>query len=161
VLSEITSLLDLPAIVGVVLFGGIAGTYWNPPGFGLAGDALTHPTAASGALRRLLPGWRAVHAAFYLTFTFGLLHGLIAGTDAGSPFTLAFYLAALLAVGWATYRRLFSEPPLRSTSKKVSAGKAPVNDPWPMPDTTKGRDYRVARRLMREIKGGADRGRAA
>ena len=108
-----------------------------------------------------MPGWRAVHAAFYLTFTFGLLHGLIAGTDAGSPFTLAFYLAALLAVGWATYRRLFSEPPLRSTSKKVSAGKAPVNDPWPMPDTTKGRDYRVARRLMREIKGGADRGRAA
>ena len=261
-LSETTSLLDLPAIVGVVLFGGIAGAGWNPPGkrallvLGLiclsaaavarflafyhtasvgeavAGTSLTWATArasglvaflaatgaivlgarrparlslgglaarvyalhralgiaallatavhllalwldefieftvsqlllvpwtasyepfgvtlgwlamillilaaASGALRRLLPGWRVVHAASYLTFTLGLLHGLIAGTDAGSPFALAFYLAALLAVGWATYRRLFSEPPLRSASKKAPAGKVPVNDPWPLPDT--------------------------
>jgi sulfoxide reductase heme-binding subunit YedZ len=91
--------------------------------------------ATSGVLRRLLPGWRVVHAASYLTFALGLFHGLTAGSDTGSPFALAFYFAVLLAVGWATYRRLFpSEPPPRRAPKK-----APAEDPWPMPDTTERR----------------------
>lgn len=47
-------------------------------------------------------------------FTLGLVHGLIAGTDPGSPLALAFYLATLLAVGWATRRKLYRySPPLR------------------------------------------------
>ncbi len=64
-------------------------------------------TAASGGLRRLLPGWRAVHALAYLTFALGLVHGLLAGSDTGSPWAIAFYIAALLAVGWTVIRRFF------------------------------------------------------
>jgi sulfoxide reductase heme-binding subunit YedZ len=95
--------------------------------------------AASGALRRWLPGWRVVHAVSYLIFALGLVHGLIAGTDAGSPLALAFYLATLLAAGWATYRRLFrsSPPPRRAPNNATS--KAPAA----MPDTTKRRSKRV------------------
>jgi len=77
-------------------------------------------TAASGGPRRLLPGWRVVHALAFLTFALGLIHGLLAGSDSGSPWTLAFYLATLLAVGWAVYRRLFrSTLPSRRSRKKT------------------------------------------
>jgi methionine sulfoxide reductase heme-binding subunit len=95
--------------------------------------------AASGALRRLLPGWRVVNTVSYLTFALGLAHGLLAGTDAGSPLALAFYLATLLMVGWTTYRRFFSsKPPLRSNPRRESVGREPDRDPWSMPNTTKG-----------------------
>jgi len=77
-------------------------------------------TAASGGLRRLLPGWRVVHALAFLTFALGLIHGLLAGSDSGSPWVLTFYLATLLAVGWAVYRRLFrSTLPSRRSRKKT------------------------------------------
>jgi len=77
-------------------------------------------TAASGGLRRLLPGWRVVHALAFLTFALGLVHGLLAGSDSGSPLALAFYLATLLTMGWAVYRRLFiSSPPSRHDRKKT------------------------------------------
>jgi sulfoxide reductase heme-binding subunit YedZ len=81
-------------------------------------------TAASGGLRRLLPGgtWRIVHALAYLTFALGLVHGLLAGSDSGTPAALAFYLTALLVVAWAAYRRLFSpKPPYRRDRKKAVA----------------------------------------
>ena len=82
-------------------------------------------TAASGGLRRLLPGWRIVHALSFLTFALGLVHGLLAGSDSDSPWALAFYLAVLLAVGWAVYRRLFrSKLPSRHDRKKATV-KAP------------------------------------
>lgn len=84
-------------------------------------------TAASGGLRRLLPGWRIVHALAFLTFALGLIHGLLAGSDSGSPWALAFYLATLLAVGWAAYRRLFrSKPPSRRDRKKTTAEAQPA-----------------------------------
>ena len=67
-------------------------------------------TAASGGLRRLLSGWRAVHALAYVTFGLGLIHGLLAGSDTGSPVALAFYLTALIAVGWTLFRRFYSSP---------------------------------------------------
>ena len=77
-------------------------------------------TAASGGLRRLLPGWRVVHALAFLTFALGLIHGLLAGSDSGSPWALTFYLATLLAVGWAVYRKLFrSTLPSRRSRKKM------------------------------------------
>src|SRR5215212_87910 len=86
--------------------------------------------ASSGALRRLLPGWRVVHTISYLTFALGLVHGLLAGTDAGSPLALAFYLATLLMVGWATYLRFFSsKPPRRSDTKREPAVREPDRDP--------------------------------
>ena len=86
--------------------------------------------ASSGALRRLLPGWRVVHTISYLTFALGLVHGLLAGTDAGSPLALAFYLATLLMVGWATYLRFFSsKPPRRSDTKRGPAVREPDRDP--------------------------------
>jgi methionine sulfoxide reductase heme-binding subunit len=86
--------------------------------------------ASSGALRRLLPGWRVVHSVSYLTFALGLVHGLLAGTDAGSPLALAFYLATLLMVGWATYRRFFSsKPPRRSDTRREPAVREPDRDP--------------------------------
>ncbi len=113
--------------------------------------------AASGALRQLLAGWRIVHAASYLTFALGLLHGLLAGTDAGSPFALVFYLTTLLVVGWATYRRRpSSKLPLHGNSKNVLARR----DPWPLPDTTRGSGHAVPR-LTEEAKGGANRARAS
>jgi sulfoxide reductase heme-binding subunit YedZ len=55
-------------------------------------------TAASGGLRRLLPGWRAVHLLAYLTLALSLFHGLFAGSDSGSYLILAVYLVSLLAV---------------------------------------------------------------
>jgi len=86
--------------------------------------------ASSGALRRLLPGWRVVHTISYLTFALGLVHGLLAGTDAGSPLALAFYLAMVLIVGWATYLRFFSsKPPRRSDTKREPAVREPDRDP--------------------------------
>jgi sulfoxide reductase heme-binding subunit YedZ len=86
--------------------------------------------AASGALRRFLPGWRVAHMVSYLTFALGLVHGLLAGTDAGSPLALAFYLTMLLMVGWATYRRLLSsKPPRRSDPRRESAGRELNRDP--------------------------------
>jgi len=67
-------------------------------------------TAASGGLRRVLPGWRAVHMASYLTFGLSIFHGLLAGSDSGSPIALLLYLAALVAVGVTLLRRKASKP---------------------------------------------------
>lgn len=93
-------------------------------------------TAASGSLRRLLPGWRILHALAFLTFALGLVHVLLAGSDSGSPWALAFYLATLLAVGWAVYRRLFrSTLPSRQDRKKTAAKAQPA-----MQGTTVGWD---------------------
>lgn len=84
-------------------------------------------TAASGGLRRLLPGWRIVHTLAFLTFALGLVHGLLAGSDSGSPWALAFYLAALLAVGWAVYRRVFrSKLPSRRDREKATVKATPA-----------------------------------
>lgn len=76
-------------------------------------------TAASGGLKRLIPGWRIVHALAYLTFALGLAHGLMAGSDSGSPWALAFYAAALLAVVWTLTRR-FRRSPSRSARQKLA-----------------------------------------
>jgi len=97
-------------------------------------------TAASGGFRRLLPGgtWRIIHAFAYLTFTLGLVHGLLAGSDAGSPFALAFYLAALLAVGWATCRRVFSAPPPSSRGQREARQEVLMGSRQRLPDTSKG-----------------------
>ena len=62
-------------------------------------------TAASGGLRRFLPGWRVVHTLAYLTFALGLLHGLLAGSDTGSPWAIGFYIAASIAVSYTVARR--------------------------------------------------------
>ena len=60
----------------------------------------------------------------------GLVHGLLAGTDAGSPLALAFYLATVLMVGWATYLRFFSsKPPRRSDTRREPAVREPDRDP--------------------------------
>ncbi|MDQ4000474.1 MAG: ferric reductase-like transmembrane domain-containing protein [Actinomycetota bacterium] len=82
--------------------------------------------AASGALRRWFPSgtWRIVHAFSYLTFALGLVHGLLSGTDSGSPLTLAFYLATLLAVGLAAYRRLSSPEPLSPSGRNKKSFQA-------------------------------------
>jgi sulfoxide reductase heme-binding subunit YedZ len=82
-------------------------------------------TAASGGLRCLLPGWRVVHALAFLTFALGLIHGLLAGSDSGSPLALAFYLATLLAVGWAVYRRLFRSTLPSHRSRKKTMPQTP------------------------------------
>lgn len=88
-------------------------------------------TAASGALRRLLPGWRVVHALAYVTFALGLFHGLFAGSDSGSVWAIAFYSTAFVAVGWTSIRR-FS----RSAPRRSSRGEPPETVPA-FPDTTR------------------------
>jgi sulfoxide reductase heme-binding subunit YedZ len=90
-------------------------------------------TAASGGLRRLLPGWRTVHALAYLTFALGLVHGLMAGSASGSAWALAFYGATLLAVAWTLTRR-FKRPsgPCRGAReverKEPSAGAGQAHE---------------------------------
>jgi DMSO/TMAO reductase YedYZ heme-binding membrane subunit len=61
--------------------------------------------AASGALRRRLPGWRTLHAAAYLTFALSVTHGVLAGTDSQSVAALVVYGAALFAVTLTLLRR--------------------------------------------------------
>jgi DMSO/TMAO reductase YedYZ heme-binding membrane subunit len=61
--------------------------------------------AASGALRRHLPGWRTLHAAAYLTFALSVAHGVLAGTDSHSAGALVVYGAALFAVTLTLLRR--------------------------------------------------------
>jgi methionine sulfoxide reductase heme-binding subunit len=66
-------------------------------------------TAASGALRRRLSGWRILHAAAYLTFALSVAHGMLAGTDSGSPAALLVYVAALFAVTLTLLRRCLGD----------------------------------------------------
>ena len=97
-------------------------------------------TAASGGLRRFLPGWRIVHAFAYLTFGLGLFHGLLAGSDSGTMWALGLYAATLLAVAWTLSRRFrrpsrgrrrkwvtkdLSTAPGSAASVRASAASAP------------------------------------
>ena len=82
-------------------------------------------TAASGGLRRLLPGWRSVHTASYLTFGLSVVHGLLAGSDAGSPVVMFLYSAALLAVGITLFRRFFHASSGKRTTNNRSSQKKP------------------------------------
>ena len=88
-------------------------------------------TAASGGLRRLLPGWRVVHALAYLTFALGLVHGLLAGSDSGAPWALGLYATTLLAVAWTLARR-FKRP---SGTSRGERGRWLKKDFPPAPDT--------------------------
>ncbi|HET7479926.1 MAG TPA: hypothetical protein VFJ72_10485 [Rubrobacteraceae bacterium] len=87
-------------------------------------------TAASGGLRRLLPGWRIVHTLAYLTFALGLVHGLLSGSDTGSPWAIGFYLAALLAVAWTMIRRFSNSRPHHQLDRKKRTAKdlAPASE---------------------------------
>jgi methionine sulfoxide reductase heme-binding subunit len=76
-------------------------------------------TAASGALRKRLPGWRIVHALAYLTFGLSVVHGLLAGSDTGSAWAICLYVGALVAVGVTSLRRLIP--------KAASGGHQGVN----------------------------------
>jgi sulfoxide reductase heme-binding subunit YedZ len=78
-----------------------------PVTVGWAAMILLILTAASGALRRLLPGWRTLHLLAYLTFTLGLLHGLFAGSDSGSYLILGVYGICLVAVVVALLLRFY------------------------------------------------------
>jgi hypothetical protein len=52
---------------------------------------------------------------------------LLAGSDSGSPWALAFYVVALLAVGWAVYRKLFrSKLSSRRDRKKATVKASPA-----------------------------------
>ena len=79
-------------------------------------------TAASGGLRRLLPGWRTVHLLAYLTFALSLLHGLFSGSDSGSYLILAVYLVSLLAVVAALLVRFY--PGLLAAGRQAPGGRA-------------------------------------
>lgn len=74
-------------------------------------------TAASGGLKRLLPGWRIVHALAYLTFALGLALGLLAGSDSGAPWALGLYATTLLAVAWTLTCR-FRHPSCPSRGRR-------------------------------------------
>jgi sulfoxide reductase heme-binding subunit YedZ len=78
-----------------------------PVTVGWAAMILLILTAASGALRRLLPGWRTVHLLAYLTFTLSMLHGLFSGSDSGSPLILAIYGVCFVAVVVALVLRFY------------------------------------------------------
>jgi DMSO/TMAO reductase YedYZ heme-binding membrane subunit len=75
-------------------------------------------TASSGALRRMMPGWRTVHLLAYATFALGLVHGILAGSDSGSPLAILFYIAALFAVVLTLLRRYLIFPVRPSRAKR-------------------------------------------
>lgn len=65
--------------------------------------------ATSLAMRRLRRRtWHTVHLAGYAVFVLGSFHGITAGTDATTPMYAATTAASMLAVGWATIRRIGS-----------------------------------------------------
>ena len=78
-----------------------------PVTVGWAAMTLLILTAASGALRRLLPGWRMVHLLAYATFALSLLHGLFSGSDSGSTLILAMYGICFVAVMVALLLRFY------------------------------------------------------
>lgn len=90
-------------------------------------------TAVSGGLRRLLPGWRFVHAASYLTFGLSVVHGLLAGSDTASSAAIYFYSAALLAVGVTLLRCFFRASPGKRTSRssQEKVERRPRTVAWP------------------------------
>ena len=73
-------------------------------------------TAASGAFRKFVPGWRSVHLLSYATFTVGLFHGLLAGSDSTTLTARVFYVIAFLMVALAWSRRLYL-PTLKSVRR--------------------------------------------
>lgn len=85
-------------------------------------------TAASGLLRKHIPGWKIVHFLSWATFALGLIHGIFAGSDTGSPLALAFYFAALVAVG-ITWLRRSREPEANKAKRAKEAAQVrhPVN----------------------------------
>lgn len=64
-------------------------------------------TAASGALRKFVPGWRSVHLLSYATVAAGLFHGLLAGSDSTTFAARAFYIIAFFLMALAWSRRLY------------------------------------------------------
>lgn len=84
-------------------------------------------TASSGLLRQYFPGWRIVHLLAWAMFALGLIHGIFAGSDTGSPLALAFYFAALVAVG-ITWLRRFREPETEKEAAQVhSSARQPAS----------------------------------
>jgi methionine sulfoxide reductase heme-binding subunit len=86
--------------------------------FGLFALISLVATASSGALRRMLPGWRTVHLLAYATFTLGLVHGILVGSDSGSPLAILFYITALFAVMLTLLRRYLIFPTRPSRSRR-------------------------------------------
>ena len=86
--------------------------------FGLLALISLLATAASGAMRRVLPGWRTIHLLAYATFTLGLIHGILAGSDSGSPLAILFYVAALFAVVLTLLRRYVIFPTRPSRARR-------------------------------------------
>jgi methionine sulfoxide reductase heme-binding subunit len=86
-------------------------------------------TASSGALRRVLPGWRAVHLLAYATFGLGLVHGILAGSDSGSPLAIVFYVAALFAVVLTLLRRYLIFPRRPSRARRGATRPKRGEDP--------------------------------
>lgn len=82
-------------------------------------------TAASGGLRRWLPGWRTVHLMAYATFALGIFHGFFAGSDASALAVRVLYLVSLLAVGAAWLRSLFLSRPSKPHSHTSQQPHAP------------------------------------
>lgn len=63
--------------------------------------------ATSLVMRRLRRRtWHAIHLTGYAVFVLGSFHGITAGTDATQPMYVATTAASMLAVGWASIRRI-------------------------------------------------------
>jgi predicted ferric reductase len=85
--------------------------------------------ATSLAMRRLRRRtWHTIHVAGYAVFVFGSFHGITAGTDATQPMYAATTAVSMLAVGWASIRRIRGLDERRRTrpeSSDVSAAARP------------------------------------
>jgi predicted ferric reductase len=83
---------------------------WKPLPVALGVVALWGLVVVQGtslAIRRLRRRtWHTVHLAGYGVFVLGSFHGITAGTDATQPMYVATTAASMLAVGWASIRRI-------------------------------------------------------
>jgi methionine sulfoxide reductase heme-binding subunit len=105
--------------------------------------------ATSVAMRRLRRRtWHAIHLAGYGVFVLGSFHGITAGTDATQPMYAITTAASMLAVGWASIRRIrvLDDRRRRSASSDAVIAAARPGGPVVEPATRPGPRIRAPSR---------------
>ena len=133
--------LDPTVAIGLreelVPFASVIREPWT--GLGVIAFELSFLVGITAWFRRFLPHvvWRRLHILAFPAFLAGVLHGLGGGTDLANPVVRDIYLAASLAVLFATCYRLLrvgSSPKSRSGASRTprrQPGNPPVTRPAP------------------------------
>ena len=116
---------------------------WKPLPVALGVVALWGLIAVQGtslAIRRLRRRtWHTIHVAGYGVFVLGSFHGITAGTDATQPMYVATTAVSMLAVGWASIKRIRGledrsrTRPVRPAVSATGRPGEPAGEPAPRP----------------------------